>query len=117
MTGPFGFSGDAVRGVRYLGRHFDAWVDFDAEEIARRGRYGLVAVTDRGTLEALASLPLAVPIRKDEIAALALAALDAGSPVIAGAGRGLRHPVLAPSPQSERGRGGVVVALQRNTPG
>ncbi len=77
MSAPFGFAGVSVPDVRYLGRCFDAWVEFDLDEVRRRELHRLGGVTDRRTLEALANLPLGFETERNKIDPVALVMLDA----------------------------------------
>jgi hypothetical protein len=77
VRGPFGFTSHLVGDVRYLDRRFDAWVEFDLDEVQRRAEHGLDSITDRRSLEALASLPLGVSIPRARIDPIVLVMLDA----------------------------------------
>lgn len=59
---PFGFIGERVRGVHYVERVFDAYVDINWDEVERRSPFGTPIVLDRFVLGCLSGLPFDHPV-------------------------------------------------------
>lgn len=77
LTSRLGFDGILIEDVRFAGLRFDAVIEPDHAEVARRDRVGLGPVVDRDILEALFALPLANEIPIDDVDPIVAAFLSA----------------------------------------
>jgi hypothetical protein len=77
LTSGLGFQGILVEDVRYAGLRFDAVIEPDDAEVARRARSGLEPMLDRDLLEALFALPLSSEILVEDVDPIIAAMLSA----------------------------------------
>lgn len=75
-TLPFGFAGTILPSVDWAGTRFNAVIDPDWDEIERRDKAGLGALTDVPLLRAISTLPHGYDIAWEEIDPVMRAVLD-----------------------------------------
>jgi hypothetical protein len=75
-----GFEGDLVERVQFANKQVVAIARVDEAELARRAQAGLGPVLDYRLVEALASLPLGLPVSWEEIDPIVRAILDCAPP-------------------------------------
>jgi hypothetical protein len=75
-----GFEGDLVGRVQFANKQVTAIVQVDEAELERRAQAGLGPVLDYRLVEALAGLPLSLPVSWEEIDPIVWAVLDSAPP-------------------------------------
>lgn len=82
-TLPFGLDGCVVPNINWAGSRFQAIVDVNRAEVRRREQIGLGPVIDFETLDAVATLPLGIPVPWSAIDPVLAAVLDCVHPGVA----------------------------------
>jgi hypothetical protein len=93
---PFGIEGLLVLSVSWAGTRFHAVVVLGDEEIQRRDRFGLGAVTDYSTLKSVSTLPVGAEVPWEMVDPVVAAFLDCAPPGIVSIGASGVRSVLRP---------------------
>lgn len=94
-----GFEGDLVERVQFANKQVTAIVQVDESELERRTQAGLGPVLDYRLVEALASLPLDLPVPWEEIDPIVRAVLDCAPPGVLRATSARVERLLRPAVQ------------------